>query len=485
MIYSPHDSTRRMVYASQSSMRTLLRCRALLAALAVISCFVNRARADLWVTGYFPGYEQSSLPASNIDFSVVTHVIHFSLIPNFNGTLDTTGNGITPSFSSDLVTQAHAAGRKAIICVGGANSESGFQGATAAGNRSAFIHGLTNFMATFGYDGVDIDWEPLPALDFLLFTNFVNGLRTALDDFPQHKMLTVAAAAYSYYTNPPPSEYILFASLQTKFDQINVMTYDLSGPYAGWVTWFNSPIYDGGYRFPSTGGLVPSIDGAISGFVSNGVAPAKLAIGTPFYVDIWTHGAGTSTGGTTQPRQTWTNAPTILRPQPTYADLVMRTVPYFYPNQYHWDTSAQAAYASVTNTPATNDEFISFDDQRACQSKVSYARNHGLGGIMIWELGQDLPSFGFYAANSLVFSIKQALATPGATAIQFLNTNVSLSFTSSPLGLYRVQWSSNLAAGLWNTLTNNVASTGGVTQITDPTPPTTQLQRFYRVKTPP
>jgi len=475
------------MYAPGANMRFTSRvlCRVLLAGVAGAGGFAMRARADLWVTGYFPGYEQGASPASNIDFSVVTHVIHFSVIPNTDGTLNSSQNTITPAFSADVVTRAHAAGRKALICVGGANSESGFQGATAAANRSTFINNLTNFMATYSYDGVDVDWEPLPAVDFLLFTNFVNGLRTALDDFPQHKMLTVAAAAYSYYTNPPPTEYIMFASLQNKFDQINVMTYDLSGPYSGWVTWFNSPIYDGGYRFPSTGGLVPSIDGAINGFISNGVAAGKLSVGTPFYGDIWTHGAGTSTGGTCQPRQSWTNAPTILQPQPTYANLLTRTIPYFYPNQYHWDTNAQAAYASVTNTPATNDEFISFDDQRACQSKVSYARNHSLGGIMIWELAQDLPSNGFDATNSLLYSIKQALATPGAIAIQSTASNVLLGFASSPLGFYRIQWSSNLAGGVWNTLTNNVAATGGVVQITDPAPASGQSLRFYRVKTPP
>ena len=62
---------------------------------------------------------------------------------------------------------------------------------------------------------------------------------------------------------PAYAQPAMFASIQDQFDQINVMTYDLSGPYSGWVTWFNSPIQDGGYRFASTGGLVPSVDGAV------------------------------------------------------------------------------------------------------------------------------------------------------------------------------------------------------------------------------
>jgi len=62
---------------------------------------------------------------------------------------------------------------------------------------------------------------------------------------------------------------------------------------------------------------------------------------------------------------------------------------YYQTNLYHWDTSAQAAYLGVTNANPLNNRFISYDDQRTCQAKVSYARNHGLGGVMIWELAQD------------------------------------------------------------------------------------------------
>src|SRR6185295_4571071 len=98
----------------------------------------------------------------------------------------------------------------------------------------------------------------------------------------------------------------LIASLQQQFDQINIMTYDMSGTWSGWVTWHNAPIYDGGYRFPSTGGLVPSTEGMVNTFTNAGVPSSKLGIGIAFYARIWNGGTGTSTGGATQPRQSWT-----------------------------------------------------------------------------------------------------------------------------------------------------------------------------------
>jgi chitinase len=421
------------------------------------------------------------MPPSAIDFGVVTHLIHFSVVPNSNGSLNTSVNGVTPAYSSSLVSAAHAAGRKAIICVGGASSETGFQGATTAANRPTFITNLTNFMAAYGYDGIDVDWEPLPVGDYNQFTNLVKGLRVALNAFPSTKLLTVAAGAYPSYGDPPASEYIMFAGIQNQFDQINVMTYDLSGPYAGWVTWFNSPIYDGGFRFPSTGGLVPSSDAAFNNFISNGVASSKLGFGVAFYGDVWAGGSGTSTGGAAIPRQTWTNAPSMN--QASYVT-IMGTK--YQSNLYHWDAAAQAAYLSIDQAGSANDQFISYDDQHTCQAKVSYARNHFLGGLMIWELAQAyFPGNPVGQRDPLLQTIKQALATPALTAVQQSNQDILLSFTALPLGNYRVLWSSNLPALSWSTLTNNVPGTNGVVQIIDPAVLSTQPSRFYRIETPP
>jgi len=338
-----------------------------------------------------------------------------------------------------------------------------------------------NFMVARGYDGIDLDWEPLPSTDFAQFTNLVNSLRTALNGFSPPKLLTAAVGAYPPYGDSPTGQYTLFAALQAKFDQINVMTYDLSGPYGGWITWFNAPIYDGGTRFISTGGLVPSTDGAVSNFIAGGVAPAKLGIGIAFYGYVWSAGTGTSTGGAALPRQSWTSAPTTTAP--TY-DTIMTA--YYQPSLYHWDTNAQAAYLSLDNSGSANDKFISYDDEHACQAKVSYARNRGLGGVMIWELGSGYrPGQPAGQRDPLLQAVKQSLATPRIVGIQSSNQNIQLDFTSLPLALYRIQWASNLPAPVWNTLTNNVPGTNGTLRITDPGAITSAASRFYRVLTPP
>jgi GH18 family chitinase len=446
-------------------------------ALALFFCLLSlSARAGLWITGYYPGYEEGVMPVSKIDFTTVTHVIHFCLLAETNGSINSSDNDLSPSACHALVSAAHGAGRQALICVGGAGSETGFLGATAPGNLPVFVKNLTNFMATYGYDGVDIDWEPFYSADTKLYTNFVNSLRSALNSFSPRKLITVAAPAYPSYGDSPTAEVMMFASVQSQLDQINIMTYDLSGPYPGWVSWFNSPIYDGGYMFPNTDELVPSVNGAVNNFSTNGVAAARLGVGLPFYGYVWTGGPGL-----TQPRQSWpsTNVPTVTTP--TYAAIIGS---YYQSNLYHWDNVAQAAYLSITNVPVANDMFVSYDDSQACQVKVSYARNQGLGGVMIWELSQDyLPSQPAGQQSPLVEALHQSLATPQITSAQVSDGILTFSFTSLPLASYRISWTGNLATGSWNTLTNNLAGTGGTLQITDTN--ATQTERFYRVQTPP
>lgn len=439
---------------------------------------------DFWVTGYYPAYRQTYLPPAGIDFSVVTHIIQFSVAPNADGSLNMGANGLTAGYANNLVTTAHSAGRKALICVGGAGSQAGFQGATTTVNLSKFVSNLTNFVATYGYDGVDLDWEPLPATDFNQFTNLVNSLRFALSGMTGTKLLTVAAGAYPSYGDSPTAFYRLFASLQGQFEQINVMTYDLAGPYDGWVTWFNSPIYDGGYHFPSTGALLPSLDGAMSNFVANGVSPGKLGIGLAFYGDLWAGGGGTSTGGAAGPRQTWTTAPAVS--QVAYFDILTT---YYQSNRYHWDYAAQAAYLSVDSSGSANDQFLSYDDEHTCEAKASYARNHYLGGLMIWELGQGyLPNQPAGHRDPLLQAIRQTLATPRIRAIQVATQDVQLTFSTAPLAHYRVQWTDSVSAtSTWHTLTNDLPGpSNGLSQMqsTDPSA-LLQPQRFYRIQTPP
>lgn len=175
------------------------------------------SRADLWRTAYYAGYSSATLPVSDIDFTALTHIVHFSLLPNGDGTLNPSTNAITPQGTAELVSGAHAANKQVLICIGGAGSY--FPNAASTANVASFVSNLTNFMASGGYDGIDVDWEPLPDGDGLLYTNLIFKLRAALDGFSTHKLLISAV--------PPSVSPGIVGAVQDKLDQINLMTYDL------------------------------------------------------------------------------------------------------------------------------------------------------------------------------------------------------------------------------------------------------------------
>jgi chitinase len=429
------------------------------------------ARADIWSTGYYPGYTQTTLPASAIDYGALTHIVHFALLPGQNGAVDATTNVITPSGTSSLIQYAHAAGKKVLICIGGQGST--FEGVTNATYLSNLVSNTVSFMHTNGYDGVDVDWEPVQASDQTGLTNFIAKLRIALNAISPRPLLTIAMPA----TSPTSLGPSILSLVQNDFDQINLQTYDFSGPYEGWFTWFDSPIYDGGAEFPNNGGTPPSINGMVSLYLTNGFAANKIGIGIHFEGYIWSGGeTTTNSNGVSVPRQPWDVAPSVTYDVP-YTNLVAE----YNTNEYVWDTSAQAAYYSISNAGANN-QFVSFDDTRACESKVSYARNNGLGGVILFELCDD-----HYANNSdpLLQAVKAALNTPGKMTIQRDGGSNLLSFTSAPLGSYEVQWTTNLVTPVWNTLLiTNETGVGGLKQFTDSLP-AGQTARYYRVQTPP
>ncbi len=325
-----------------------------------LTCCRLFAQSSPWVSAYYAGWMQSYLPPSAIDYGAVTHIIHFSISPTSGGNISGTGNGITPSSSAAIVQAAHAAGKKVLITCGGWGDDQGFVTNTNASNRTTFVKNLVGFVIAHGYDGLDIDWEPITSAS--QFKLFIPELRAALDAARPGLLLTIALMGGD------PSAVVPVSSA---FDQINIMTYDMSGAWQGWVVWHNAPVYNGGRIFPGTNSFVPSANADVDQFVAAGIPKGKLGIGADYYGYVWS--------GVTQPGQTWSSTPDVTANVPYYE--LMNT---YGANPVQWDSSAQAAYISVTSGSG---KFISLDNERTMFAKAEYVRTKGIGGIIIWELG--------------------------------------------------------------------------------------------------
>ena len=349
---------------------------------------------DLWVTAYIAGWNLNvppnaaygTMPGTEVDYTAFTHGILFNLPVDASGSL----NGIADwdTFAPDRIRSAvggaHAASRPILFSVGGGGNTAFATAIATSAGRTKLVGEILSVLTTWGFDGVDLDLEPIRASDEPNFTALVQALSPALaaKSTPMLPKPLLTAACNS--TNAA-----MYASLASSFDQINLMTYDMAGTWDGWVTWHNSALYDGGFRFPSSGGLIPSSDGMVDELLAAGVPAKKIGIGIDFYGYVWKGGAGMPSGGATAPRQSWTTAPTV-QDNLSYAD-IMST--YYQASRYHWDTAAEAAYLSIDDASDANDKFISYDDATTAQKKVDYVKSKGIGGLIIWELsGAYLPS---------------------------------------------------------------------------------------------
>lgn len=337
--------------------------------------------ADMWVSAYLgawnhyapPGGNWGNLPTDEIDWEAFTHLFYFSLTANEDGSLSKIEkyHTFSPDRINAIVSAAHENDTPVLFSVGGWGNYPGFRSAIMPENRDTFISNLINVMEEWGFDGIDIDMEPIKdEQDVQNYKAFINELHKELQNKETPLGITPLLTAA---TDWKPK---MFAELQDKFDQINLMTYDMSGAWTGWVSWHNAPIYDGGQTFPSTGRPLPSADGEIEKFMAAGVSKDKLGIGIDFYGYVWT-------GFVTAPLQDWgIQAPTV-KPNVPYFQIMED----YYNSDYHkWDDKAKAAYLSIDNPIPLNRQFISFDDERSIEAKMNYVREKGIGGTIIWEL---------------------------------------------------------------------------------------------------
>ncbi len=347
------------------------------------SAHAEKNAHPLWVTAYYAVWVQQAgtLTPQEIDYSALSHLIHFAVVPAADGSIDAV-HGITPAESQAVLIPAHKAGKKVLLSVGGWLTSEAFRAAYSDAHRAAFIQNLVQMVTSRGYDGLDIDMEPLLPADAPGYETFIRQLRAAMTAARPKLLLTAATAAQPE----------MFARLAAQFDQINLMTYDLSGPWQGFKTWHNSALYGSGAALMDPSRPYPSASEMVQRFIMAGVPRPKLGIGAAFYGDVWTGADG---------------------PGQPIAGVTMATVPYatimdtlYQPGRVRWDAAAQAPYLSI-ETPQK--QFVSYDNEALCTEKVNYARAQDLGGVMIWELGSGyLPARPAGQRDPLLQAVKKA-----------------------------------------------------------------------------
>jgi chitinase len=321
-----------------------------------------------WVEGYYVGYERDLYPIGEVDFSAVTHLMVGRARPLADGTVTTDfdiDNVNGPIWAQAAVDAAHAAGRKAVLMVGGAGEIDGWRGAASDANRAAFVANLFTVVDAFGFDGLDLDWEPLEDTDKPDFEALAQALRSQRPAL----ILTVPVGWINANFADPPDPW--WGQIAPLFDRINIMTYDMAGPWQGWQSWHNSALQGETPTTPS------SVSSSVLFYLQSGVPAQTLGVGTAFYGYCWQ--------GVTGPHQ---DGGSIAAGDGTmsFANIIEN---YYTPAVRVWDTTALVPYlSSAAPLGADACNFVSYEDEQSIAEKGALVHAQGLGGTIIWTISQ-------------------------------------------------------------------------------------------------
>lgn len=354
--------------------------------------------AARWVSGYYVGYQRDLYPPEQVDLSLMTHLVVGRIRPAPNGDVianfdidDVNG----PAMARTLSARAHAANRKAILMLGGAGEHAGFVGAASPANRARFVANLIRVMDQLGYDGLDVDWEPIQAADRAPLLALLRDLRAARPGI----ILTVPVGwVNTNFRGEVDAWYVQLASL---VDQMNLMTYDMAGNYGGWESWHHAALFDDAPHRPS------SVSSSIQAYLDVGVPAARLGIGIGFYGSCWR--------GVTEPRIALDGRPGVSQGNSdnamSYANIVSR---YMAPGARRWDAAARVPYLSFAAPAGPQGcSFVSYEDEESIAAKGAWVREKGIGGTIIWTIGQGhLPAAPAGSRDPLLKAVHQAFLAP-------------------------------------------------------------------------
>jgi spore germination protein YaaH len=273
----------------------------------------------------------------------VTDVCYFSADVNTYGELSNVPN---PQKLSAFHGRVHLT----VVC--GSTALTHFVLEPGSRTRQRFIDDLV--AATSKFDGLNIDFESMPARDGANFLSFLAELRQRLPN----KMLTIALFARTRkVANEVLSDYAAIAPL---VDRIFVMAYD--------EHWSGS-----------TPGPISSLEWgkSVAAYTLGIVGAEKLVMGLPFYGRAWGDLNG-HTWSEFNPSRAYIYAGIERIKRENAVTIVNRVngIPTF-------------TYKTQISVPAT--VTVYYDDEYSLSSRMEIYRKQGVKSIGFWRIGQETP----------------------------------------------------------------------------------------------
>jgi chitinase len=236
-------------------------------------------------------------------------------------------------------------------------------------NRTAFVNSCVDLFlkgnlapgitAPGLFDGIDIDWEYPQGPDADNYLALLKEFRQRMDALRPGLRLNIAVGG-----SPRMYEGSDMGAISKLVDQIGLMTYDFAGPWSG-RTGFNSPL-----RL-AQGRRAGTVENSVQEYLAAGVPASKLLVGIPFYGYGW-HMVEATNNGLFQEGAAIRGD----RPYREIQAIAQQSTVYR-------DDSSQAPWLF------DGDIFWTYDDPVSIHRKADYVLDQHLGGLMIWELGED------------------------------------------------------------------------------------------------
>ena len=232
-------------------------------------------------------------------------------------------------------------GRKHFVATCGSRSLTHFVLLEGSPERRALINDLLE--AARPYDGLQIDFENVPARDGEAFLSFLRELRARLGN----KVFSIALSGRTRATSGDVYDY---AKIRPIVDRIFVMAYD-----EHWSTSEPGPIASMGWSQ------------RVASYAMEVIGPEKLIMGLPFYGRRW----GNITPNTAF---IYSSIEDIIREQDIMEIQRENGVPYF---EYE--------------TPVSMTVF--FEDAYSLVTRLEMYKNIGVKSVGFWRLGQETLAF--------------------------------------------------------------------------------------------
>ncbi|MBT5583578.1 MAG: glycoside hydrolase family 18 protein, partial [Phycisphaerae bacterium] len=288
-----------------------------------------------------------------------------------------------------------------LISVGGWTWSGKFSDvALTESSRILFAESCVEFIRTYNFDGVDIDWE-YPVCcglngntyrpeDRGNYTLLLEELRVQLDaaseaDGREYLLTIASAGGVDKLLN-----YDL-AGIAEQCDWVNTMSYDFMGAWDLSIAGHHSALYANSDN-PSTNDDVRlhyNGAGSVQPWLDAGVEPDKLVMGVPFYGRAWGGVGNTNNGlfqsGSSVPPGTWDDWSSGVTGVNDFFEIEEMLASGLYTR--HWDDQAKVPW--LYSVSQHGGHFVSYDDAESMQYKIDYVQDLNLGGVMFWEITGD------------------------------------------------------------------------------------------------